>query len=456
MTTLTSTVGITGICASPVEDYRPSMPNIVFILADDLGIGDLGCYGQERIKTPVIDSLASRGLKFIHHYSGSTVSAPSRCALMTGKDTGHCYIRGNLGLDGFDVPLRTCDLTVAEILKSKGYATACVGKWGLGGPGTTGSPVNRGYDYFCGYLSQAAAHRYYPEYLYENEEKLMLYGEKYSHFVIMDKGLDFIRRNADRPFFVYFAITPPHADLDYPDIRAYEGAFEEPIERGNIGNFKYNPSPRATYASMVSEIDRSVGRIINELKEQGVLDSTIVIFASDNGVHNVGGHDPDYFRSHGIFRGFKRDLYEGGVRVPLVINWNTVITQPRDVSHISAFWDFLPTVCDIIGVQKPNDIQGISYLPTILGDDQSQKEHPFIYFEFYERGGAQSILKDGWKLIRLNMDHPDMIVEELYNLDEDISETHNVIEENRGIADALRALAESHRSESDLFGWGRE
>ena len=243
---------------APAE--TPQKPNIVFMLADDMGIGDVGCYGQKLIKTPNIDALAGESMLFSHHYSGSTVSAPSRCCLMTGKHTGHAFVRGNKGektpLGGFDIHLPGSEVTVAEILKSQGYATACVGKWGLGGPGTEGSPVNQGYDYFYGYLSQGAAHRYYPEYLYENESKDMLNGEVYSHFAIMEKGLQFIRDNADRPFFTYFSVTTPHADLDYPDFRDYEEAFPETpyVNKSKDGKgYMSQPKPKVAYASMVSE-----------------------------------------------------------------------------------------------------------------------------------------------------------------------------------------------------------
>lgn len=444
--------------AKPEIPVRHSAkPNIVFVLADDMGIGDVGCYGQRRIATPNIDRLAAYGLRFTHHYAGSTISAPSRCALLTGKHTGHGSVRGNLGTkDGFDFELPAGETTVAEILKKSGYATACVGKWGLGGPGTAGSPHNKGFDYFFGYLSQVAAHRYYPDHLYENDRKVLLDGKTYSHFLIMDKGIEFIEQHADEPFFVYFAITPPHADLDYPDIGRYEGRFEEPpYDPAKKGNFKNNENPRATYASMIAEIDANVGRILETLEAHGVLDNTLFIFSSDNGVHDVGGHDPDYFDSNGPFRGYKRDLYEGGVRTPFVVSWPAVITRSRETGHISAFWDFLPTVCDLTGMPLPDGIDGISYLPTLLGQDESQREHEYIYYEFYGQGGKQSILKEGWKLVRLRLRIPGKIVEELYNLDRDPSETHNLIGKYPGKAKELRALAATARTENpdfSLFG----
>lgn len=437
------------------------LPNIVFVLVDDMGIGDIGCYyNQTKIRTPHLDELASRSLQFMQHYSGSTVSAPSRCCLLTGKHTGTAYVRGNKGTKSeegnFDLHLPTEEVTIAELLKQKGYSTMCVGKWGLGGPKTSGSPVSKGFDYFFGYLSQADAHRYYPQYLYENETKIQLGGRVYSHWMIMDRGLDFIRKQKrEQPYFAYFAITPPHADLDYPDISQYQGTFSETpyINKEGKGGYKTQMAPKAAYASMVTEIDRSVGKIISLIKERGEWENTIFIFSSDNGVHSVGGHDPDFFDSNGPFRGYKRDLYEGGIRTPFIVSWPGQIKEQRKTPHISAFWDFLPTVCDIVDLRVPEGVNGISYLPTLLGKENEQPRHEYIYYEFYELGGKQSILKDGWKLIRLNLSKPEKLVEELYYLPDDIGEEHNVIDTNRERADELRALAGKTHTRSGIFNW---
>lgn len=436
-------------------------PNVIFILADDMGIGDLGCYGQQKIKTPNIDAMAANGLLFENQYSGSTVSAPSRGCLMTGKHTGHSYIRGNKGVQSeqgsFDLHLPESETTVAEILKEKGYATMCVGKWGLGGPGTTGSPVNKGFDYFFGYLSQGAAHRYYPDYLYENEKKVPLDGKVYSHFAIMEKGLNFIRTHKDTPFFAYFAITPPHADLDYPDLSQYEGAFKEtPFVNDKGKGFKTQLKPRAAYASMVSEVDRNVGQIVALIEELGLKENTLVIFSSDNGVHNVGGHDPEYFNSNGPYRGYKRDLYEGGIHVPFVAYWPSVITKPRVTKHMATFWDFLPTVCDLIGAQTPEGIDGISFLPVLEERESMQRKHDYLYYEFYEQGGKQTIIKDGWKLIRLHMDTPDKLVEELYFIKEDIGEASDLMRSHPEKAEELRKLISTARTESEWFSWQKK
>lgn len=447
-----------GLCISPCMcSAEEKLPNIVLILADDMGIGDINCYyEQPQIATPHIDELASHGLQFMQHYSGSTVSAPSRCCLLTGKHTGHAFIRGNKGVriagEAFDYPLAAEEVTVAEILKEKGYATMCVGKWGLGGPGTEGSPLNQGFDYFFGYLSQEAAHRYYPASLYENETKVHLGGRVYSHWMIMEKGLDFIRRQKGKPYFAYFAITPPHADLDYPDMSQYCGLFPEKpyVNKNGKGGFKTQMTPKAAYAAMVSEVDRSVGAIISLLKEKGEWENTILIFSSDNGVHCVGGHDPDFFNSNGPFRGYKRDLYEGGVRTPFLVSWPAHIKEHRKTTHISAFWDFLPTVCDIIGVRTPQDIDGISYLPTLMGDLNHQEKHTYIYYEFFEQGGKQSILKDGWKLIRLNV-LKGMMKKELYYLPNDIGEERNLISQNPAKAEELELWMKEARTQSTVY-----
>lgn len=336
----------------------------------------------------------------------------------------------------------------------------CVGKWGLGGPRTSGSPVRKGFDYFFGYLSQGAAHRYYPDYLYENEEKVMIDGKTYSHFLIMEKGLDFIRKNQDKPFFAYFAITPPHADLDYPDLGEYEDAFEEvPFENPDFSKgrgFKPQPKPRAAYAAMVSEVDKNVGQVLDLLKEIGQLENTIVIFASDNGVHNVGGHDPSYFNSNASLRGIKRDLYEGGVHVPFVVSWPKVIGQPRVTEHIATFWDFMPTVCDLLGLPVPQGSDGLSYLPVLENREQEQAKHDYLYYEFYEQGGKQSIYKDGWKLVRLNMDKPAKRVEELYYLPDDKCERKNLLLQYPQKVKELKQLMSEAHTDSEHFSWSNK
>lgn len=439
------------------KDY---LPNIVFVLADDMGIGDIDCYyEQSKIKTPNISHWTqSAGLQFMQHYSGSTVSAPSRCCLLTGKHTGNACIRGNKAIINnkrIEPYLPKEEKTIAELLQQKGYATMCIGKWGLGNIGTSGTPNKKGFDYFFGYLSQKEAHNYYPSHLYENEQQIELNGNVYSHSLIMQKGLKFIRQQSkSQPFFAYFAITLPHADLDYPNISEYENDFKEtPYVNHQKNSFKTQQKPKATYASMISEIDHNIGQLIALLKEKGMWENTILIFSSDNGVHHAGGHDPDFFNSNGPFRGYKRDLYEGGIRTPFIVSWPRVIKEHRKTPHVSAFWDFLPTICEITGIETPKDINGISYLPTLKGKEKKQKKHHYIYHEFNESGGIQSIIKDGWKLIRFNITDPIPMTEELYYLPDDIGEQHNLVEKKQKKVIELRELIKEAHKPSSAFKW---
>lgn len=439
---------------------QTKLPNVILIMADDLGIGDLGCYGQQQIQTPNIDDMAQHGIKFMQHYSGSTVSAPSRCALLTGKHMGHAAIRGNKKVAGsdsllYEIPLPKSEITVADIFKMKGYTTACIGKWGLGGPGTEGIPREHGFDYFYGYLGQSFAHSYYPTFLHENEQKIILNNKHYSHDLMMEKALKFINENNQAPFFLYFTPTIPHADLDIKEeeMKQYEGKFCETPFYGR--GYKQQSFPRATYASMVTYLDKSVGLIKNELKALDIYDNTIIIFTSDNGVHAEGGHDPNYFDSNGPFRGHKRDLYEGGVRTPFIIQWLQYIPQGVVTDHISTFWDFLPTIADLLKANVPKDCDGISYLPTLIGEKE-QKKHDAIYFEFFEEGGKQSILTpDGWKLIRLQVNNAEQTHEELYNLYMDPAETSNVIKQYPQIAEKLRSLLKKQRIDNPNFFFKR-
>ena len=452
------TGGITAYANQNSNKNNNVPPNIIFILADDMGIGDLGCYGQDQIQTPNIDLLANKGARFTTHYAGSTVSAPSRCALMTGKHTGHGHVRGNKGIKTetgfFDLNIPASEVTVAELAKQRGYSTLCVGKWGLGAPNSEGSPINQGFDYFFGYLSQGAAHRYYPKYLYENDQKVMLNGKVYSHYMIMEKGLQFIKENTDKPIFAYFALTPPHADLDHPDLSQYDGKFEEtPYINKRGKGYMTQQKPRATYAALVSEIDRSVGQIVALLESQGRLDNSIIIFSSDNGVHGVGGHAPEFFNSNGNFRGTKRDLYEGGIRTPFVVRWDSKIKAGTTIDHVSTFWDFLPTVCDIVGIETPDNCDGISYLPTLLGENAKQKKHDYLYYEFFEQHGKQCVIQNGWKLVRLNVSKPTKTIEELYNMNNDPQETNNIIDSHKAKAKNLRKIMDNERTHSEHFNF---
>lgn len=435
-------------------------PNVIYIMADDLGIGDLGCYGQKQIKTPAIDNLADNGLRFTQHYSGSTVSAPSRCALMTGKHTGHASIRGNhnyLASDGetYDQVMPENEITVASIFKQRDYATACIGKWGLGGFGTQSHPNNMGFDYFFGYLGQAHAHRYYPHFLHENNTRIELQRDVYSHGLIMDKALEFIEQHYESPFFLYLTPTIPHADIDVPeeDMAQYIGKFHETPFPG--GGYKAQPTPRAAFAGMVTRLDSDVAKVVDLLQEKGILDNTIIIFTSDNGTHLEGGHDPDYFNSSGPYRGHKRDLYEGGIRTPFIVSWPDVITEPRVSFHPSAFWDFLPTVCDLLKLQVPLDIDGISYFPTLKNSGE-QKRHDYLYFEFHEEEGRQAVIQDNWKLIRQQVNNPSKSYYELFNLSADPGELANVECQYPEKANNLKKIMNEARTSNNIWKFAFE
>lgn len=435
---------------------KSQSPNVIFILADDLGIGDLGCYGQKTIKTPSIDKMAQNGMKFTQHYSGSTVSAPSRCVLLTGKHTGHSYVRGNRGRkaeDGriYDLNLKAEEVTIGEVLKTKGYTTACIGKWGMGSPNGEGHPNKQGFDYFFGYLGQLNAHTYFPVQLFENKDVIKLDKKVYSHDMIMDKALRFIDDNSKKPFFLYLTPTIPHAELIVPDneYMGYEGKFEE---RPFKGTKTYCPQdkPRATFAAMVSRLDRDVQRIIDKLKEKGILDNTIVIFTSDNGTHHEGGHDPNYFDSDSIYRGGKRDLYEGGIRTPFIVYWNGTIEKGSTTDHQSTFWDFMPTMCELTGAKLPEGTDGTSYLPTLLGK-KGQKKHEYLYYEFHELGGRRAVIKDNWKLIQFNVNNPEKTHFELYNIKSDPEEKHDLASDNEKRINKLKKIMEESHVESEFW-----
>lgn len=427
-------------------------PNIIFILADDLGYGDLGCYGQKEIKTPNIDKMAAEGIRFTNHYAGSTVCAPSRSCLMTGQHTGHTTVRGNSGKDGRRVSLRNEDVTVAEVLKQAGYATGGIGKWGLGETGTTGVPNNQGFDYWFGYLNQRHAHNYYPEYLWRNAEKVRLRNVvkpvnppggvatkrvEYSHDLFTKEALDFIDRNRQRPFFLYLAYTIPHANNE---------AGRKGMEVPSLGAYADEswPEPQKGYAAMITRMDSDIGKLMAKLKKLGIDENTLVMFSSDNGPHKEGGADPSFFNSSGPLRGIKRDLYEGGIRVPLVARWPGKIKPGSESEHVSAFWDFLPTCAELAGAKPPGDIDGISMVPALLGRPGKQRKHKFLYWEFHERGSRQAVRMGSFKAVRLAPDKP----MELYNLAEDVSEKHDVATQNPEIIVRITAYLKTARTES--------
>ncbi len=447
-------------------------PNIIYIVADDLGYGDLGCYGQKDIRTPNLDRMARQGIRFTQHYSGSTVCAPSRSCLMTGLHTGHTPVRGNKEYypEG-QHPLPAETLTIAEVLKRSGYATGAFGKWGLGYPGSDGDPINQGFDEFFGYNCQRYAHNYYPYFLRHNDKKVMLGGnegkktEQYAPDIIQKQTLEFIEANKDKPFFVFVPHVIPHAELFVPEddiVKSYRGKFPEKPYQGiddgknyKIGGYGSVKTPRANFAAMITRLDRHVGEILDKLRETGLDKKTLVIFTSDNGPHSEGGANPSYFNSSGGLRGQKRDLYEGGIRVPMIAWWPGKISAGFKSNHISAFWDVMPTLAEIVGADVPENIDGISFLPTLMGKKSEQKKHEFLYWEFHERGGKQAVRKGKWKAIRLGVrKNPDGPLE-LYNLRTDPQEKNNIASEHPDIVARMERIMQEARTDSDIFLFGQ-
>lgn len=442
-------------------------PNIVFILADDLGYGDLSCNGQKNFSTPNLDKMAAGGMLFTQHYSGATVCAPSRSALMTGQHTGHTPIRGNKEWkpEG-QWPLKADALTIAEMLKQAGYTTGAFGKWGLGYPGSEGDPNNQGFDKFYGYNCQRMAHNYYPGHLWDNQQKVEIpenSGDKFGVYapqLIHQRALQFIEKNKDKPFFLFYPNVIPHAELLLPEenLAEFRGKFlpEKAFKGSEPGNTDFREGPygtqpesHAAFAAMVTLLDKQVGEVLTKLKELGLEKNTLVIFSSDNGPHQEGGADPDYFDSNGPLRGYKRDLYEGGIRVPTIAFWEGKIMAGSKSEHISAFWDFLPTVAEVAGIQTPENIDGISYLPSLMGKEQ--KQHEFLYWEFHELGGRKAVRKGDWKLVQYNVFDPSKTTSELYFLSSDIGEENNLAAENPEKVNELQILMNSARIENQDF-----
>lgn len=434
-----------------VTGATTTRPNIVYILADDLGYGDLSCYGQEKFTTPNIDRLAGEGMRFTQHYSGSTVCAPSRCALMTGYHTGHAQVRGNREVrpEG-QAPMAADTVAIPTLLRQAGYVSGMFGKWGLGAPGSKSDPAVF-FDEFYGYNCQREAHTFYPAHLWHNREKVLLDGKTYSHDLIMDAALAFIRTHKDKPFFCYMPVTIPHAAMHAPKAlhdkyRKLYPQFEDKVGKYSGPNVQ---NPIAAFPAMVEHLDTGVGRILDLLKALDLDHNTLVMFTSDNGPHREGGHDPVFWDSNGPLKGIKRDLYEGGIRVPLVARWPGKIWPRSTSTHISAFWDMLPTFCEMAGVDAPAGIDGISLLPTLLG--RPQKPHEYLYWEFTERGGKQAIRKGAIKAIRQNISrNPDAPIE-LYDLSKDLGETTDIAAQHPDIVRQMATLFEKARVDSETF-----
>lgn len=420
-------------------------PNIVLIVADDLGYGDLGCYGQQRVKTPRIDRLAAGGMRFTDFYAGSTVCAPSRCALMTGLHTGHCRIRGN-----DRVPLEPGDVTLAEVLKSAGYATGMFGKWGLGEPDTTGLPTRQGFDEWFGYLNQHHAHNYFPDYLWRNEQRVSLpnmvennvatHREAYSPDLMTREALTFLERHQSVPFFLYLPFTLPHANNEAGK-QGMEIPSDEPYAR--------EPWPQAqkNHAAMITYLDTQVGKVLDKLAALALEKQTLVLFTSDNGPHREGGADPAFFSSSGGLRGFKRALYEGGIRVPLIAYLPGRIEAGSTSSHVAASWDLLPTLAELAGAAVPQGLDGISMLPALLGEataGRPQTSQEYLYWEFHERGAAQAVRLGKWKGVRTRAGAP----LELYDLTADRAEQHDLATEQQDVVARADAILKKARTPS--------
>lgn len=445
------------------KDEKP--PNIIYILADDLGYGDLSVFGQKYFKTPNIDKLAKEGMIFTQHYSGSTVCAPSRSTLLTGLHTGHTPIRGNQEVrpEG-QWPMPDSIYTIAELFKDNGYVTGAFGKWGLGYPGSEGDPLNQGFDKFFGYNCQRLAHHYYPYYLWDNNEKVILKENEgykkgqYAPNLIHEEAIKFINKNKDNPFFLYYPAIIPHAELAAPE--AYMDKFkrkftsEKPFkgldggEHYRDGIYESQTQPHTAFAAMITLLDDHVGDIIKEVKKLGLEKKTIIIFTSDNGPHKEAGADPDFFNSNAGFRGYKRDLFEGGIRVPMIIKWKGQIKEGSETDHISAFWDVFPTFEAILNKETTKKSDGISFLPTLLEKSNQQKHH-YLYWEFHELGGRQAVRKDQWKLVKY-----DVLTEPtyfLFNLETDSKEQNNLIDEFPDKSSELIKILENARTESKYF-----
>jgi len=473
---ISTTVASTLTLASGIA-AKQRKPNIVFIMADDLGYNELGCYGQTRIETPNIDQLCAEGMKFTQHYSGSPVCAPSRCSLMTGLHTGHAQIRGNRQVGGPEnwtlgatgggqYPLAEGTVTVAKILQKAGYKTGAFGKWGLGMVGTSGDPQKQGFDHFHGYICQRQAHTHYPNHLWKDGKidwiKENEGGKEavHSHEIITCSAMNFIRTYRNKPFFCYVPFTLPHVSIQATEkwMAKYRGRFEEPHPFEGSSLYFPNPTPRAGYAAMVSMLDDSVGRIKRLVDDLGLSENTLIIFTSDNGPTFNGGSDSEFFESAKPFRGLKGSVYEGGIRIPFIARWKGTIKPGSVTDHVSAFWDFLPTCCELVGRKPPKGIDGISMLPTLLGKPSEQRKHEYLYWEL---GNQQAIRVANWKLRRYykpdrkapkNKRATEAVREvELYNLTNDIAEQNNLAKKYPEKVAELIDMIKKHRTVSPVF-----
>lgn len=455
---------LSGLAATGNESADPGKPNIVLIMVDDLGYADISPYGQRKILTPNLSKIAERGMVFTQFYAGTSVCAPSRSSLMEGLHTGHTYIRGNKqnGSRNGQWPIPEGTVTMARVLQDAGYATGMIGKWGLGNPGTSGDPLKQGWDYYYGYTDQVLAHNYYPEYLLKNGEKIGLDNEvkylegkfdglgsysternEYSHDYFMEEALNFIESNQEHPFFLYLPFTIPHDNGEQLESMKFE------VPRQGIYAEKSSWTKNdKDYAAMISYMDVGLGDIYRRLKNLGVLNNTLLIFTSDNGP--LKNHPTtEFFNSNGDMRGAKRDVYEGGIRVPMIAHWPGVVKGGRVSDHISAAWDLMPTFCEMAGVAAPENTDGISLVPELKGEEQP--EHPFLYWEYYTKGGNQAVRMGDWKGVRMDGGANESAPIELYNLSKDIGESNDVAANNANVVAQIAKIMKSEHTPSELF-----
>ena len=440
-----------GLLAAP----SAPRPNIIFIMADDLGYGDIGPFGQKLIRTPNIDQLAAEGTRFTHYYAGGSVCSPTRSVLMTGQHTGHTRIRGNHGQAGLSrVPLRAEDVTVAEVLKHAGYATAIAGKWGLGEPGTTGIPNRQGFDRWFGYLNNDLAEYYFPEKIWRNEEEITLPGNlggkrgQYSNDLMTEEALAFIDDHRARPFFLYLAYTIPHSLLEVPEdsLAEYRGKFPEPPDDAKAGKNSV-PLPRATFAAMVTRLDREVGRVLARLRQHRLEENTVIFFCSDNGAPKRAGIS-DFFGSTGAFRGHKGSLFEGGIRAPMIVRWPGRVPAGRSSDYPWGGWDVLPTAAALAGTDVPKDIDGISVLPALRGDAAPRRG--YFYWEHHQKTFSQAVREGRLKAVRENTDSPIQV----FDLAADPGETRDIAASESAFVRRASELFTTARTESQDWPLG--
>lgn len=448
-------------------------PNVIVFLADDLGYQELGCYGQKYIKTPNIDALAANGIRMTHFYSASPVCAPSRGMLLTGKHSGHAYVRDNRNPKGLDdikkqyewefpgqYPIPPEEVTLAEALKSQGYATGAMGKWGLGHFGTTGDPNKQGFDLFYGFNCQVHAHNHYPKFLWRNGKKEILpgndrtlYGETFSQDRFIEEAVGFIDAHQEDPFFLFMPFTIPHLSIQAPEyaVNWYTDKIEE--EDYEHRGYLKHPTPRAGYAAMVTYLDYGVGLIMNKLQSLGLEKDTLVIFTSDNGptYRRLGGSDSDFFESAGVFKGLKGSVYEGGIRVPMVASWPGKIPAGKTTEEPAAFWDLMPTILNMTGNKEaiPAQVDGINLAPTLFGKS-NQKSHAYLYWEFPSYGGQQALRMGNWKTVRQGI-FKNGLQTELYDLATDPSESTNVANKYPSILAEMERLMQEARTPSEKY-----